>query len=264
MDLVSKILVQLAEKPGQKAREIASILGIDKKEVNSCLYGKLRGKVYQDKSYKWYLVKSDKTDRLNISNKPETKIKNTQLAKLCKYYLECLSIDADQGISVFVENKYGTPDYVELPKFPVADPDFLWQAEEGVNNFLGQLKRDRNRKILYVGYPVRLRHHKTQRWEGFFVEPIFLFTIENSPQNSFDDKITDELPIINFKALSHLTEGGNSNVLEEVVELVEELGMNNDQDDIPESDELLQRLQEIRPDWDWQDKLNPYSINLTS
>ena len=262
MDLVSEILVQLAEKPGQKAREIATKLGIDKKEVNSCLYGKLRGQVYQDQSYKWYLVKSSKTDRSNISDEPKTKIKNTQLAKLCRYYLECLSIDTDQGISVFAENKYGTPDYIELSKFPVADPNFLWQAEEGVNNLLGKTRQDRSRKTLYIGYPVRLRYHRTQHWEGYFVEPIFLFTIENNQdQNSSDTRISDDLPIINFKALSHLTEGGSSNVLEEVVELVEELGMNNDPDDIPESDELLQRLPEIRPDWDWQDKLNPYSIN---
>ena len=262
MDLASEILVQLAEKPGQKAREIATKLGIVKKEVNSCLYGKLRGQVYQDKSYKWFLVKRAKKDKSNISTEPEKKIKNTPLAKLCRYYLECLSIDNDQGISVFAENKYGTPDYIELSKFPVADPNFLWQAEEGVNNLLGKTRQDRSRKTLYIGYPVRLRYHRTQRWEGYFVEPIFLFTVENNPdQNSSDTRISDDLPIINFKTLRHLTEGGSSNVLEEVVELVEELGMNNDPDDIPESDELLQRLQEIRPDWDWQDKLNPYSIN---
>lgn len=47
MNLSENILILLKEKPGQKARELASQVGVDKSEVNSILYGKLRNVVYR-------------------------------------------------------------------------------------------------------------------------------------------------------------------------------------------------------------------------
>ena len=48
-DLENKILAIIQNEPGIKARLIASKLSVDKTEINSLLYGKLKGKVIQNK-----------------------------------------------------------------------------------------------------------------------------------------------------------------------------------------------------------------------
>ena len=53
-DLDRQVLEAIKAKPGQQAKHIAGQLGVDRKLVNSPLYGRLKGKVQQDKSYRWY------------------------------------------------------------------------------------------------------------------------------------------------------------------------------------------------------------------
>lgn len=91
-----RILAVLEENPGLKAREIATHLDVDKKLVNSALYGSIKNKCIQDKKYYWYLNKdmptSDKSKKVPISK--------TALSNLCHYYLACLGQDDEGGISV--------------------------------------------------------------------------------------------------------------------------------------------------------------------
>ena len=54
-NLESKIIAIIQNQPGVKARVISSKLGVDKTQVNSLLYGKLRNKVIQNKKYGWTL-----------------------------------------------------------------------------------------------------------------------------------------------------------------------------------------------------------------
>ena len=54
-DLHKTIIEIITAKPGQKAKDIAKQLGVDKRLVNSALYGPLKGKVFQGKDYRWYL-----------------------------------------------------------------------------------------------------------------------------------------------------------------------------------------------------------------
>jgi predicted HTH transcriptional regulator len=51
-----KIFAAIIENPGQTARELGIKLGIDKKDVNSTLYGLLKGKCRQDEKYRWYPI----------------------------------------------------------------------------------------------------------------------------------------------------------------------------------------------------------------
>lgn len=53
MNLSQEILKALNEKPGQKARELARKLNVERSDVNSILFSKLRSKVYQDSQYRW-------------------------------------------------------------------------------------------------------------------------------------------------------------------------------------------------------------------
>ena len=261
MDLGERILSNLSERPGQKAREIARVLGVDKKEVNSFLYGRLRGKVRQDKSYCWYVVgtkgspgaKGPQTDK----KKPDT-----VLARLCRYYLECLSQDAEQGVSVFARSAYETPDYVELDALPMVEEGVDWASDQALSPLIRKARRERARLAMYVGYPTRLRYHQTPRWEGFFVEPLFLFPIKLDSANAYGSlEISSDMPVLSFQALKSLTEGGSFNVLEEAVELAEQLGMNNEQKDLPEIDEVFLKLVDERPEWDWREKANPYAMS---
>jgi len=260
MDLEKQILSILAETPGLKAHKIASKLSCEKKKINSLLYGRLKRKVWQDKVYKWYLIET-KSQISKKQDSEETK-KDTELAKLCRYYLECLSYDADQGISAFAQNKYGQPDYVELSSMPVVDTNYDWLNVYEVGGFLGKIRREHGRLTMYIGYPTRLRYHKTAKWKGFFVEPLFLFQVDipvDQPGASIE--ISSDQPFINFRALKHLTAGGSSNLLEEAVELADALGLNNPQEDLPEVDELFSRLREVRPEWDWRENIDPSCIS---
>jgi very-short-patch-repair endonuclease len=264
MDLSDRIISILEEEPGQRAKLIAEKLGVDKKEINNLLHGRLQQKVWKDKSYRWYLNDYEKESSDNYKYEKKSS-SDTPLKRLCKYYIDCLSHDDEQGVSAFASNQYGDLDYVELDTFPLASEDeFNPFATDEVKKLWSRIKRDKSRLTLFLGYPTRLRWHKAKHsgWQGFFVEPIFLFQFEIDPSryNAFPE-LSSDLPIINFKALKPLTEGGSTNILEEVIALASELGFDNDYDDLPDNDEFLQKLQEIRTEWDWLEDINPYELN---
>lgn len=54
LDIVKKIESFICNNPGCKASFIASKLELSRKEVNSFIYGELKGKFVQDESFKWY------------------------------------------------------------------------------------------------------------------------------------------------------------------------------------------------------------------
>ena len=49
-------------------------------------------------------------------------------------------------------------------------------------------------------------------------------------------------------------------VHEEILLIYEELGL-SDNEDIPELDDIFIRLQKIRPDWKWKEKIDPYKLS---
>ena len=54
-DLANKILSALEERPGQRARDLATQLGVDRKTVNQVLAYTLAGRAEQDSDYRWSL-----------------------------------------------------------------------------------------------------------------------------------------------------------------------------------------------------------------
>lgn len=78
------------------------------------------------------------------------------------------------------------------------------------------------------------------------------------PENPGDPyELQDDLPSPNFAFLKSLAMGDASQSVEEAARLGIELGLDAPLADQPETDELLQRLVSIRPDWDWQEALDP-------
>jgi len=256
-----KIVELLRSRPGLKARDIAAALGVDRTVINSALYGRLKARLHQDKSYRWYL--KDSQPRPVASEQAEV-APDTPLARLCKYYLQCLSHDSEYGVSVFAQGSFGL-DYAEtdvLPFVSDTDPDPFSQTD--CRQLLNKVRGDRSRLTLCLGYPVRLRHYRSQKgWEGRFVEPIFLFQFLFDPNDRYaTPTLSDDLPVLNFKALKWLNTLGAGQLMEEAIQLADELGLVVSPDgEVPDLDEVFQRLQRIRPEWDWRESPDPHALS---
>ena len=111
------VLTTLTREPGLKGREIASRLGLDKSVVNSALY-KLRSQklAWQNASYSWFPKSANRETDQTV--RPQL---DTPLTKLSRYYLHCLSLDDESGVSLFAQSHF-SPEYIELPVLPEFDP----------------------------------------------------------------------------------------------------------------------------------------------
>ncbi|MDP2660602.1 MAG: hypothetical protein Q8R28_07730, partial [Dehalococcoidia bacterium] len=243
MDLDQQVLEAIKAKPGQKAVDIATQLGVDRSLVSSALYGRLKGKVQQDKSYRWY--PKDATGVPARENQ-ETKQLNTPLARLSRYYLDCLSHDDLDGVSEFATSMKGDPSYIELETLPKrllpgapgeesriegipldGDGDDPFDSEGG-RRLLVRIRRDRNRQTVFLGYPVRLNLIRSRKGgEGFMVEPLLLFPFQEADTGHGNPTLTHDLPQINFRALRALSNAGDTGLMEEAIQLTEELGLGN-------------------------------------
>tara|TARA_R110002126_G_C10490543_1_gene503785 strand:+ start:33218 stop:36574 length:3357 start_codon:yes stop_codon:yes gene_type:complete len=253
--LENQIIALLEHEPKQVARTLAEKLNVDKKQINAVLYGSLKGRVEQDKKYRWSLVSK------NTSLKPKSTEKesaNTDLAKLCLYYLSCMG-QGDIGISTFAQNKYGVPDYSELKVLPKNSQELI--ENDDFQEVLGRVRSDRSPKALYLGYPTSLKLIKSKRssWEGYMVEPILLFPIEIGT-NSKSPQLDISYPIINRTALQSYTNAEREALMEELVQLEDELGIGGENNSA-ELDEIALRLQSVRSEWPWQEDINPDQLN---
>lgn len=254
----AEILNLLKSQPGLKGREIAVRLKAEKSEVNSVLW-KLqnRGLTRQDNAYRWFVI--EKTTE-SQGKSPEPAKELTLLGRLCRYYLECLSLDDEAGVRVFAQSQYGL-DYVELPEIAGVITERAVTEFPGVDDLFRRLRNERERKVPYIGYPVRLRKHKSNKgWEGFFLEPIFLFAFNDEAlrlgQNAL---VSDETPSINSAVIKSLAVGNEAFVMEETAKLAEELGLG--EPDPPDFDEVVERLAKIREEWDWKETADPHQLS---
>lgn len=119
---IDQLIIEVIRvNPGIQAREIVKklnqIAGVsaDRNQVNQLLYGVLKQQLWQDKSYRWYLA-SDAPKAASNTNKEHAQ---SSIAKLARYYLDCLSIDNDSGVSEFADSKFGKPNYAPLASLPL-------------------------------------------------------------------------------------------------------------------------------------------------
>ena len=244
------IVEALQQKPALKATELANALGRDRREINRCLSYELVGQVQQASDYRWRLVQHDSQAAGSAS------VPVTEISRLCSYYLECISQDMDEGVSVFASSKYGEPDYAQLLSVPIGS-DVDWWNAPGVARLLGKVRADRGKTMLWFGYPVRLRQHRTPKWDGFFVEPVLMWPVLLPDVNGDAPRIDEQMPTVNAKFLHSMAMGDGMQLAEEAARLSDELGLGVPVDDLPDVDELIERLVRIRADWDWQEPLDP-------
>jgi hypothetical protein len=223
--ITERILDLLQQRPGLKAAEIADALELQKSAVNQALYGVLAGQVVQDRAYRWFVAKPPAGSVDGERNWAEGT--RGPLAQLCRYYLDCLAHDAEQGCSAFASSSSGAVDYAPLAELPELISLGTWARPlDDDAQRLVQRSRGDWTAALYVGYPTLLRFHRTGKWEGYLVEPLLLYAIE--PTKNGGLQVADNLPSFNFRALRSLGDGGN--VLDEAVALMEELGLAGSQE----------------------------------
>lgn len=258
MALQDKILKIVQSHKGIKAKEIAKQVNADKSDVNSILYSKLRDRVYQDNDYRWHAGTAQEQP-----SSPTQEL-HTPLARLSKYYLDCLSRDIDAEVSVWASNKYGCPDYGQFPVLPFYETEEDLYEEECVRNVIRDVSKDKNRLNLVLGYPLYL-HQFTARNGNTYrkVEPLFLFKYDqDSVSFNGNPALSDDLQQLNSAAFKNLTGSGGHETLNEMLALYEELGLEGEEE-LPEWDELFPRLQSIREDWQWKEKLDPWNLSDT-
>lgn len=254
----SDILNLVRSQPGLKGREIASRLNADKAEVNSMLW-KLQNRALarQDNAYRWFVM--EKSTATATQRQQEAPKQLTRLGRLCRYYLECLSLDDEAGVRVFARSQYAL-DYAELPEIPGITTDKPVTAFGGVNDLFRRLRSDRERKVPYIGYPVRVKRLKTAKWEGFMLEPVFMFGFNDEALRPGQMPVlSEETPAINFAVIKSLAIGNEAFVMEEAAKLAEELGLG--EPDAPDFDEVVERLTQIREEWDWKEPINPRQLS---
>lgn len=254
--LPDRVLTALQDTPGQKASDLARLLGVDRRDVNRCLHHDLAGRVLQDSAYRW----SPAADYGSAQPDVTRPAPQSELERLCRYYLDCIGQDSDRGVSTFAASNYGDPQYAALSGLPMLRAERAWWTDPGVERVLSRARADRNKLTAWIGYPVRLREHRTARWRGFFAEPVFLWQVVMPEQSGDAYQLADELPVPNFAVLRSMAAGDPNFVVQEAARLDDELGLNNPAEDRPELDELFERLVRIRPDWDWRETIDPHHI----
>jgi hypothetical protein len=167
-----RILRLLSEKPGLKAQQIAAELGLEKSVVASALYAFSSGEIVQDSSYRWW-------PRAPQISPDSAAAPHPFLARLCRYYLDCLSRESGSGVSI--PSSAEDVEYVALNALP-----FSFQLTEpptprAVRRIVQKVRRERGQLALYIGYAVRVRRAGQHDSPDTRLEPVLLYPIEETP-----------------------------------------------------------------------------------
>ena len=169
-DFEKNIYNAIASSNGIKGAEIAKLLHVEKKQVNSTLSrsSALKAVVKQGSDYKWYLIADNKPKNSGkIAPKPDE-----DLQKLCNYYLQCISLESSSSVSQFLSSKY---DY----KYAILNDLKIDSGKDTeAISLLNRIASNREKKA-YLGYPIRIF---TVFGKGGVpykkIAPVFLFPIE--------------------------------------------------------------------------------------
>ncbi|MAG34385.1 MAG: hypothetical protein CL908_26210 [Deltaproteobacteria bacterium] len=272
MGLAEDVLALVRAESGLKARDIGRRLGVDRREVNAVLYGELKGHVRQDETYGWSSLSggsgSHSTGKPQPASEGSTtesasgsrRIAETVVGRLCRYYLECISLDDQFGVGIFASSKHNL-DYTELAHHPAVSGDLevLSDTEES-RRLVGVASSPRSAKSIFLGHVIIAKKIRSRRgWEGFVLQPLFIHTLSTGPgENGSNLQNEDDLPVWNLEALRTITGQSGTAVMDELSALQQSLGLTGESSELPPYDELLLRLRNVRPDWPWVEVLEPY------
>jgi very-short-patch-repair endonuclease len=252
MSPTDRIRQLLQQKPGLKAQQIANELGLERSHVATALHGIVGGEVTQDAAYRWW-------PKTREALKAASETPRTLLGSLCRYYLECLARESGSGISIPATAE--DSEYVALSEVPFARLEGAAVANErAVKRIIRKVRQERGQLSLYVGYAVRLRLARMGEQEEMRIEPVLLYPIEETAEEPAELlRPASGVPLFNLELLKSLLTADSGNVMDEAIHLSDELGLA--EDDLPQWDEIILRLQDCRPDWNWQEPLNPHALS---
>lgn len=240
----------LVEKPGLRAQQIATELGLEKSHVATALYG-LNNEIVQDSTYRWWPRTTQPTAAAAAT------AAYPFLSRLCRYYLDCLSHESGTGISI--PSAAEDAEYVSLPTLPFSPTPDASLNQRAVRRILQKVRRERGQLALYIGYAVRLRTVITRETSETRLEPVLLYPIDEAAEE--DLRPVSGIPMFNLEVLKNLPAIDSGNIVDEAIQLSDELGLANTDEDLPQWDEIIFRLRHRRPEWDWKEHLNPYELS---
>ncbi len=257
--LEQQLIALLRNQPGQTARQLASQLDADKSQVNSLLYGRLKGQFIQDKAYKWWPAAQAPAQ---AESAIEPGYADTALSRLARYYLACLGQDDVGEVSVWARSFHNDFDYVQLPELVDININSVL-ADPGPASLISRMQRDRSPKVLYLGFPVVLHRFTSKKGNDIYkLEPVFVLPIQFEHSNSRGTaSIATDYPVMNTAVLKRYGNVDRDDLMSELIQLEEELGFGTE-GEIPDLDEIAQRLQAIRADWPWQEYCDPANVHL--
>ncbi|MCY4642002.1 MAG: AAA domain-containing protein [Gammaproteobacteria bacterium] len=250
MELKQSLVDELTENPGQKASQLATKLNADRHEINRLLHNQLRHQFEQDTTYKWWPINQTPHQK---SEGPALGFSDTPLARLCRYYLACLGQDDLAEVSTWARSQYDY-DYVALDTVPLDGINNLLQ-EPGPASLLASMQRDRSAKVLYLGYPICIHRFTSKRGEPIYrLEPVLYLPVQfEHPDNRGPASVLSDYPMINTAVLQRFSNADRNTLMDELVQLEKELGFANADAEVPELDEVAQRLFVIRREWPWHE-----------
>lgn len=268
MTLKKEILEVLESQDGLKAWEIASKITskykheIGKKDINHLLYNDLSDVVWQNETYQWFL----KTKKPANRSVPVTSAVSS-LGKLASYYLDCLSRDVEIDVSRYATSRYGSPDYGQIFQLPISEGSQQNDIYDHVDvkNTIKKVRENNKELVLQLGYPVHVRKFTGRTGDLFFVEPLLLIPFEtNSFLQGGTPRVSNEIPQFNREAISRLSGLAKGELMNEILSLSSDLGLNNPSEDLPSFDEIFYRLKKLRSRWNWKEEIDPEHLSSKS
>ena len=174
----------LAGKPGLKAQQIATELGLEKAFVATALHDFSNTELVQDSSYRWWPRNRDAWSEANAANSTPHPL----LSRLCRYYLDCLAHES--GASISIPAAAADLEYVSLSALPFTHQPEIANARALLRRIEQKVHRERGLLALYIGYGVRVRPLRQRDHEEVRLEPVLLYPLEESGPSGgplFDD-----------------------------------------------------------------------------
>ncbi len=276
-DLEQLIIEILSDsKKPLKAREIAAIISrktennISAKEINSCLYYRLKGKTWQDNQYKWTLREKRSSSSREKGREYEANHETEEprsdswkrFSNYINYYIECIQEDERPESYYFASNEGS--DFINLPldsEWNISDKKVITVPLESENSkFRFQLQKKKTSGALYYGYPLYIKwiERSAKGWKGAFAMPVFLQHVEYELNRSeLSAELIYEWPRVNGKFLNEVFKSQ-----EERKHFLDELGLLQAEGDPPDDviTDIVLRMKELDYGFDHIENINPECI----
>ncbi|RKX93330.1 MAG: hypothetical protein DRZ90_12935 [Spirochaetes bacterium] len=188
--------------------------------------------------------------------------------KLASYYLDVLSSEITEGISVFASSRYGFPDYALIESGNPISSEESPYSSNWVRDFINKRKGTTAANRVALGYPNAVKEVTSKKGNTFHVViPIFLIPYQDGSWQENEPRLDFSSTQLNIKAVSEYErEYNQSSLLTSYINLNEELGLY--QDVMPSLSDLINSLRSLKDadeqSWPWREVLDPEALGFTN